>query len=148
MIRKRNPVLRFSGAILLFLTLAGIYLANSGAPLRVHLLAIGCLAIAILIPTYVLAGQPRTLSDWTIASLLIVASMVVWDGFSWKVILKMEPFNMLRYSPLSYLLGFFLIGGLSLGAAQTVRWLVKHKMSDCLTESFQADRYPRERSSR
>ena len=106
----------------LFAMLATIYLITSGAPLRVHVLSLSCLALAIIPSTYLLGTARPSRNHWIAASGFIALSMLVWDASNWLVILKSEPFEALRYAPFVYLFGFACIAILVLAAARLPRW--------------------------
>ena len=57
MLPRNRFVLRVAPAVSLFGALATLYLIGSGAPTRVHVLSLACLAIAVLPSTVLLAGE-------------------------------------------------------------------------------------------
>ena len=109
--------------MILYLVLAGAYLASSGAPSRVHLLALACLALAILPTTFLMAAGKASHHHWAAVITCIAAAMFAWDGLSWIVITKMEPFIIARYSPGIYAVGLACVLAVVVLAARCQHWV-------------------------
>jgi len=77
-------------------------LAFSGAPMRVHVLSLGVLALALLLPS-VLAAHLRSYSSrWLVCIVFAFVAMLVWDMTAHHVVLKAEPFFIIRTAPWAY----------------------------------------------
>ncbi len=96
----------------MFAVLGGVYVSLSGAPIRVHALSLGCLAIAFWLPA-VIADNPRGLRARAIQSgVLILVGMLVWDGLAGSVITNGQAFAIIRGSPWAYAVGFVTLAAL------------------------------------
>ena len=101
---------RFGVPTLLLLLMIGLYLLQSGAPLRVQLLSVACLVGAFWLPA-VVAADLKGLRRCAVPCIgLVVAGMLMWDALSGLVIAKVEPFEILRSTPWAYVLGLLCIG--------------------------------------
>ena len=86
----------------LFVITAGTYIALSGAPWRVHLLSLCCLAVGFWVPA-TLAGDLRGLRRYWLACLgLGLSSVLLWDVLAPLVVLKLDPFFIALENPWLY----------------------------------------------
>ena len=102
--------LRAATATVTYLVLAAISVFGSGAPLRVHAVSLACLVFAVPLPIAILSGAPMSPWRWVLALVLIFFSMAMWDGVSWTVLGKEEPFDILRWAPGAYGIALLAIG--------------------------------------
>ena len=110
-----------------FLALCAVLLFDTVA--RVYALALVCLAIAFLVPALLSARLPSSLMRLGVSSAAALLGVLLFDGTSWMVLGKWEPFGMARYGHgLGYLLGFSLFVPLSFGTA----WIAAPLREDSL----------------
>lgn len=95
---------------ILFVLMSWFYVAQSGGPTRVHVLSIACLCLGFWLPAVLAVALPPGRLRLSLCSAAIVGAMVVWDGLSYRVVLKVEPFDILTSHPWVYPLGFICLG--------------------------------------
>lgn len=104
--RGMNWAWRLVAPSVVFGVVAAVELIGSGAPARVHALALSCAWVGVWL-SGVVAGRRETfwrrLPWW---SPLVLASMVAWDALSYLVVLKNESFGILLGEPWVYVVGF------------------------------------------
>ncbi len=76
--------------------LAGAFLANSGAPARVRLLALAALTVSLLIPSIWSTTRRDAIDRLKVCIGCAVMGIVFWDATAHLVISKAEPFFVLR----------------------------------------------------
>jgi hypothetical protein len=94
-----------------------VYLSLSGAPLRVHVLSLSVLALAFLVPSIWAAHVLHRAAWLAICCMFAIAAMVFWDASAHLVIVKAEPFFILRSNGWLYLIGSVILVSLSFGVA-------------------------------
>jgi hypothetical protein len=100
----------FIPSVMLLLMIA-LYLLISGAPIRVHILSIGCLLVGFYLPSILAFNVKGLLKHWLMVSICMVASMLIFDATNHYVVYSVEPMMIFNNTPWLYPLGYI---GLSL----------------------------------
>lgn len=88
----------------IFTVVAATYLLVSGAPARVNVVSVGCLALAYWLPAVIAGDFAGLRSRWPIVGGFATFGVVAWDFAGPLVIAKTEPFGIARNTPWAYLL--------------------------------------------
>lgn len=92
-----------------YVLLGVLYILSSGAPLRVHAVSLAVLAVGFLVPSLWGAQLSSQKIRGLVCILFAAVAMLIWDGTAHFVIVKAEPFSILRDTPWAYLLGIFIL---------------------------------------
>ncbi len=113
-------------SVVLLLMIA-LYLLNSGAPIRVHMLSIGCLLVGFYLPSIIAFNIKGLLKHWLMVSICMVASMLIFDATNHYVVYSVEPMMIIKNTPWLYPLGYIGLSMLIGTSCYFARYLPEQK---------------------
>jgi hypothetical protein len=119
-------MMRLAVPSFLFAILAGVSLAVSGAPARVHLLDLVALAAAFWAPAVTAGNIDGLRRRWPICLLLILSGCTLGDATKSLVIAKAGMLDILTGAPWVYGVGILVFGFLILVSAGLSTTWTKH----------------------
>jgi hypothetical protein len=122
---SRMTILRYVLPSGMAAILVGVYFALSGAPNRVHFLSVPCFLLAFLVPSLIAPTPTAFRRRWPILVATILVAEIIWDGTAHLVILKAEPFLILRNAPWFYIFGLLLFMLTSFVSAVVIKSLAQ-----------------------